>query len=255
MKIALGLFCLIACSLAPARGAAAAAIQSFDQAGKLYEQKQYSKAFSIYEDLIHHDKISPAILFNAGNAAFKSKQIGRAIAHYREALQLAPRDPDIQANLRFARNTVENGAQTSRIADRFSRIFTLNELSIITAIFLWLWFGLLAIREGKPVLRPALRGYTLLVGLFFAGFALWLGTLLLLAINDHPGVVVANEAAARFGPLEESQVAFTLRDGTEVQILASRAGWVEIKDSRARHGWLAQGSVEALPSLGKRNPG
>ncbi|MDB6037141.1 MAG: hypothetical protein JWM99_982, partial [Verrucomicrobiales bacterium] len=68
-------------------------------------------------------------------------------------------------------------------------------------------------------------------------------------------VIVANEAAARFGPLEESQVAFTLRDGSEVQILAARPGWVEIKDGRGRRGWVAHDSLEPLPSITKIKAG
>lgn len=255
MKIANYLFCMVALFTWPARGANPISAQSFDQANKLYEQKQYSKAFSVYEDLIQRGAFSPAILFNSGNAAFKSKQIGKAIALYREALQLAPRDPDIQANLRFARNLVENGSQASPWTDRFSRIFTMNELSIIVAVSLWLWFGLLAVREWRPGLRPALRGYTLLSGLLLATFSIWLAAVAIAAIKDHPGVIIANEAAARYGPLDESQVAFTLRDGSEVQILAARPGWVEIKDSRGRHGWVAHSSIEALPTIGNTKAG
>ena len=255
MKLAFFLFCLVAFSSRFASCASAAATNTFEQANKLYEQKQYSKASSVYEGLIQQGGISSALLFNAGNAAFKSKQIGRAIAHYRAALQLAPRDPDIQANLRFARNTVENGSQISRFTDRFSRILTFNELTVVTAVFIWLWFGLLAIRELRPALRPALRGYTLLSGIMLGAFGLWLGAIAIVAAKDHPGVIVANEAAARFGPLEESQVAFTLRDGSEVQILAARPGWVEIKDGRGRRGWVAHDSLEPLPSLTKIKAG
>ena len=44
---------------------------------------------------------------NLGNAYFKSGQLGKAIAAYREAEQMSPRDPDVRANLRFARNQVQ----------------------------------------------------------------------------------------------------------------------------------------------------
>ena len=255
MKLEYFLLCLIAFSPQFASGADTAPTNTFNQANKLYEQKQYSKASSVYEGLIQQGSISSALLFNAGNAAFKSKQIGRAIAHYRQALRLAPRDPDIQANLRFARNTVENGSQSAGLTDRFSKIFTLNELTVVTAVFLWLWFGLLAIREWRPALRPALRGYTLLSGIMLGAFGLWLGAIAIVAVKDHSGVIIAHEAAARFGPLEESQVAFTLRDGSEVQILAERSGWVEIKDPRGRRGWVAQDSLEPLPSITKIKAG
>ncbi len=98
---------------------------TFDDANKLYEQKQYSKALRAYEGLIRNGNISSAIFFNAGNAAFKNKQLGRAIVHYREAERFAPRDPDIQANLKFARNAAGN-QERGNLAERFSRVFMLN---------------------------------------------------------------------------------------------------------------------------------
>ena len=46
---------------------------------------------------------SPAVYFNLGNAFFKQGQIGRAIAAYHSAQTVDPRDPDVRANLGFAR--------------------------------------------------------------------------------------------------------------------------------------------------------
>ncbi len=123
------------------------------------------------------------------------------------------------------------------------------------SIALWLWFGLLALREWKPQLRPALRGYTLLAGLVFSGLALWTAAAAGVAASDHSAVVVVNEAAARLGPLDESQVAFTLRDGAEVEVLATRPGWMQIKDPRGRRGWLAENSLETTPILSKSKSG
>ena len=44
---------------------------------------------------------SPALLFNYGNAEFKAGHLGKAIAAYRRAELLAPRDAEIRANLAF----------------------------------------------------------------------------------------------------------------------------------------------------------
>src|SRR5204862_132447 len=70
----------------------------------------FAEAAAAYEKIVAGGRVSSALYFNLGNALFKSGRIGRAIANYRLAEQLAPRDPDIRANLRFARNHV-NGVE------------------------------------------------------------------------------------------------------------------------------------------------
>src|SRR5438309_7937754 len=82
---------------------------AIEQANKLYEQGKFTEATVAYEKIIADGRVSPALYFNIGNALFKSDRIGRAILNYRLAEQMAPRDPDIRANLRFVRNHV-NGA-------------------------------------------------------------------------------------------------------------------------------------------------
>ena len=44
------------------------------------------------------------VVFQLGNAHFKSGQLGRAIAAYRQAEELAPRDPDLRANVQFTQS-------------------------------------------------------------------------------------------------------------------------------------------------------
>src|SRR3989442_2159968 len=81
----------------------------FDQANKLYEQGKFAEAAASYERILQGGQASAALYFNLGNALFKSGQTGLAILNYRRAEQLAPRDPDIRANLQFARNSTMGG--------------------------------------------------------------------------------------------------------------------------------------------------
>src|SRR5262249_15844893 len=101
---------------------------AFDEANRLYEQARFSDALDAYQKMLAGGKISEAIYFNLGNALFKSGQTGRAIAAYRQAERLAPRDADVQANLRFARKSVTGGVDLTphRWQDWLQRL-TLNE--------------------------------------------------------------------------------------------------------------------------------
>src|SRR6266404_4838400 len=101
---------------------------AFEQANKFYEQSNFTEAAAAYARVIDGGQVSPALYFNLGNALFKSGQIGRAILSYRQAEQLAPRDPDIRANLRFARNRVEGAeAQPAVGWRRLTAHLTVNE--------------------------------------------------------------------------------------------------------------------------------
>ena len=77
--------------------------KSFDAANQLYVEGRFADAAAAYEGMLQTGNISEAILFNRGNALFREGKTGLAIASYREAQVLAPRDRDLRANLQFAR--------------------------------------------------------------------------------------------------------------------------------------------------------
>src|SRR5262245_57940734 len=79
----------------------------FDAANKLYAQSKFTDAAAAYEKIVAGGSASAALYFNLGNAYFKVNQLGRAIAAYRQAEELSPRDPDVRANAQFARNRVQ----------------------------------------------------------------------------------------------------------------------------------------------------
>ena len=107
---------------------AAAPGEAFDAAARLYEQGKFREAALAYEKLATEGSGTVSVLFNQGNAWFKAGQKGRAIACFREAQNLAPRDPELAANLAWARAQVGAGSRTHLGAlDRFGGMLTSNE--------------------------------------------------------------------------------------------------------------------------------
>src|SRR6266699_3597580 len=102
------LILLLWCAWSVAR--AEDASTAFDQANSLYEEGKFTEAAAAYEKMLQQGRASPALYFNLGNAFFKAGQVGRAVLNYRLAERLAPRDPDIRANLKFARSRVATSA-------------------------------------------------------------------------------------------------------------------------------------------------
>src|SRR5689334_7524861 len=106
---------------------AADTFPDFDAANRLYEQGKFPEAAAAYEKIAQSGPASAAVYFNLGNARFKSGEAGRAVAAYREAERLAPRDPEVRANLQFVRNQVQGPTLKPRFAERWFGRLTVNE--------------------------------------------------------------------------------------------------------------------------------
>ena len=217
---------------------AALSTAPFDAANRLYEEGKFTEAVSAYEQLAHSGRVSAALYFNLGNAYFKSGQIGRAIAAYREAQQITPRDPDLRANLQFARNQTPGPTLSPSRWQRWLARLNLNEWTLLAAGALWLWLLLLAVLQWRPVLRPVLRTYVFSL----AGLGALLCVCVVAALREdrftHIAIVVTREATARYGPLAESPAAFTVHDGAELKVLDQKDEWLQVTAGPRRNGWL-----------------
>jgi len=229
------------------RARAADPAAEFTDANNLYAQGKFADAAAAYQKIAADGQVSPALLFNLGNAAFKSGQIGQAIAAYSHAERLAPRDPDVRANLQFARNEVSGGDSVGPgWCERTLGRLTLNEWAVLASVFFWIWLGLLAAREWKPALRPTLSQLTRLAGV--GAVVLWLGTgTLCFERHANPrAVVVGHEAAVRGGPLDDAQSVYTAHDGVELTVLDRRDDWLQVGDGHDRIGWIRRDAVQTL---------
>src|SRR5580698_1456330 len=141
--------------------AVAASADDFKAANQLYDNGKFAEAAAAYE------KIEPKtahVYYNLGNAWFRQNKLGLAILDYARARQLAPRDPDILANLKFAQQRlgVEDANTPPHAAQRFLQSIvesrTSNEWSTGELTGLWL----LALAIGTRVYFPKLRSGVLI---------------------------------------------------------------------------------------------
>jgi tetratricopeptide (TPR) repeat protein len=219
----------------------------FDQANKWYAEGKYAEAIAAYQKLLTTGKVSAAIYFNLGNAFFKSGQIGRAIVNYDLAQNLSPRDPDLWANLQFARKTANAGVPV-----RLSRWrvwlhgMTLNEWAVLAAAVGWLWLTLLTLGQWRATLRQNFSGYTAAVGVACGLVAVGLGLRIYDEFATTKAVIVAREAIVRYGPLDESRNSYSLNDGAEVEVLDRQDKWLQVRDPARRTGWLRRDQAVVL---------
>lgn len=209
---------------------------AFDAANQLYEQGKFSDAASAYEKLVQSGFVSPALYFNLGNARFKASHIGQAIAAYRRAEQLAPRDPDVRANLQFARNQIQGPTVAPGRWQRWLGTLTVNEWTLLCGAAVWLCLLSLAAMQWRPSLKVSLRNVALTGGFAAAVLGACLATVW--STNDSPTIVVTTrDAPVRSGPLEEAKSVFTAHDGAELAVLDSKDDWLQVS-AGPHSGWL-----------------
>jgi len=219
--------------------------QAFEQANKLYEEGRYLEAVESYETLLTNAPTS-ALHFNLGNAWFKSGQIGEAIAEYLQAQALAPRDPDVRANLNFARSCVDGVSYRPDWLQQKAEALTNRDWIILTTIGIWGFFGLLTAGQLRPNWRTAFRGWKVFLG---ALAALLLGTTLWVAksrAETQIAVVVQRETVMRRGPFEESQGALNLKNGAELRVLDHKDGWLKVTPDGRQSGWITNGAAHII---------
>lgn len=221
----------------------------FSAANKFYAEGKFPEAATAYETVLNSGGVSPNLLFNYGNAEFKSGNLGKAIAAWRRAALLAPRDADVRANLEFARNRVQGStAPESRWEDWLGDL-TLNEWTALAAIAFWLTLALFAATQIRPALKITLRGLArgaVVVTIFFCAC---LGAAATIHFSKSVAVVVLPDAVARSGPFDDAQRSFTVHDGAELAVLDQRNGWLQVTDGSGRIGWLPEEQTEVLPAI------
>ncbi len=173
--------------------------------------------------------------------------MGRALAAYRQAEQIAPRDPDLRANLQFARNQIQGPTLVPGRWQRWLGRLTLNEWTLLAAGGLWLWLILLALLQLRPALKPALKSYLLWLGLASGLLCTCLGAALYQARVARAVIVINRDAPVRQGPLEEAATAFTVHDGAELRVLDQKDEWLQVTTDPRRIGWLRRDQVLPAP--------
>ncbi len=219
----------------------------FLAANQLYAQGKFAAAADAYDKMLGTGLQSPALLFNDANAQFKAGHLGEAIAAYRRAELLAPRDAEIRANLQFVRNQVPGGTVHEHRWQGWLGTLSLGEWTGITVLAFWFTLGLLIAAQVRPALAPRLKTATWASLLLAVGF----GSLLAVQAAGHfsraTAIVTPSTTTARSGPFDDAQATFTTHDGAELTVLDRHDNWVQVADPAGHTGWLPLKWVEILP--------
>jgi hypothetical protein len=251
----------LAAGLSPARAQEAALSQNADfaspqlllqRAHQAYEAGRFGEAVEAYRRAEQQGVRNGALYYDLGNAYFKNRQLGLAIASYRRAEMLEPRDPQVRANLEFARARREDKALQTRdtpfvawVRSAF-RWLSLNEWILVTCGLYVLACGLWIVRTLRHDRGLGLRRALYACAGLGALSLLVLGFKVRTERGQPQAVVTVSKVDVTSGPGSSYTAEFSLHEGAEVRVEEKRPEWLRISLGEKLRGWVPAASVAPI---------
>lgn len=197
-------------------------------------------------------RYSLAALYDSANAHARAGRPGLAVLDYERARLLAPADPDVKANLLVTRRMAGLPAEPDRWLSR-----TVGEAD--PALVSWLgvvgvallagaaWAGRMAAPYRRWRAAIALMGVALVALTLANAAAIW--------PRLHEAIVIVGSAPARISPAPMGEVSFVLKEAEAVRILGEHEGFVLVRSTAGRMGWVWHTQVAAIvPQVNEERP-
>ena len=216
---------------------------------RLYAEGDFRGAAAAYEGAAETGWTSPDLELALGAAYFEADETGRAVLHFERARRLAPRDADIQHNLRLAQERAN--VEPSRLppADAAARWLSTHIGSGVLVGLLFVFYlavlGLVGYRLWRGTPMPWVRR-TLLVlvplGLFVTVAAVGAAR-----YDAQPrAVIVADIADVYAEPSSTSAATTTVPEGSVLTVLDTRGRWHAVRLPDGDRGWIAAAALEEM---------
>lgn len=210
--------------------------RTFADAARAYDENRLPDAIAGWKSLVDEGQALPEVLFNLGNAYYRNGNLGDAIRVYRQAQRLAPRDPDIRANLGFAAQSAGIVLPAPQPLLALLLDVSQKEWLMFASAGFWLLNLALAAWIVSPrfrfVSRPAAAALSVLLLIGLAGLGMHRD------LRQVPEcVVMLRDQKVRSSPLETSTPLLAIPEGAIVRQLDERGNWIEVRYDAIR-GWL-----------------
>jgi len=226
----------------------------FSEANNLYTSGDFSGAAALYRKLFEEGLRSDNLLYNAGNAYFKSGDVASAILFFERARLISPADEDINYNLQIVR---------SRVSDRFEEIPPLffvrwfDFVSLLTTTNRWaiiaITLFILSLAAGIIFLtKSRARGRLMTFWLSVAALILTLISVSLamrnnsLVNHNSKAVVMCSILTGKSAPGEGGSELFVIHSGTTVTVEESLSEYSEIRLPDGTKGWIKTDCIEKI---------
>lgn len=226
----------------------------FEKANKQYEAGKYKEAIMAYGTILATKQESPELYYNLGNAHYKLNELAPAIYNYEKALILEPDNVDVKNNLEFAQQKLVDKITPlpkpglSGLVENWAGGYHYNSWAWVAVAFAFLtlctFAGYYLIKKEKYK-RLFFAGLCLSMLLFIITIAS-AAFLYSAAMDDNPAIVFSKSVAVKTDPDAEAENAFTLHEGTKVQVEDQGMDWSKIRLADNREGWIESTALRFL---------
>ncbi len=227
----------------------------FNLGNSMYNEGKFQEAITQFESIIENELHSSELYFNLANAYYKTNQVAPSIYYYEKALLLEPNDQEIKNNLAFAQNMTIDAIDSlpeigfTKIIKTVVNVFSFDVWATLSTTLMLLFVVLfLSYYFSYATTKKRLLFISSFTSLFLCVMTLTLAFQKYNYVqNDKAAIVFAQEAEVKTDPNLRSETAFSLHEGTKVQIVEIYTdNWTKIKLSDGTTGWISTEDILAL---------
>jgi tetratricopeptide repeat protein len=247
------LLTLAVSGIAPAR--AESPEEAFLRGGREYDAGRYDEAAKVYEELLARGIADPRVEFNLGNVEFRRGRLGSAILHFERARRLDPADPEIRANLEFARASAGGSPEAADpeptavtlVRHAFEQVGP-GRLAWWALGLFWVVAGVLTWALAEPGRFRAGHGWILAALLATLACVTTAGYVMHRRLVGHQvAVVLSTQAPVLAGPGGNNAQLATVPEGLALEVWGERAEWVNVRLPNNVSGWIERDAVGLVP--------
>lgn len=226
---------------------------TFKQGNNAYKSGAYEAAIEKYQSLLDKKKVSWQLYYNMGNAYYRIGDYTHAILAYEKASKLSADNTDIKHNLAVANSKILDKIESvdtfflQRYLHTFRDTFASASWTTLFIILLFIAMGLMIF---SLYLRNKKRQWCYYSAGFFGFLAMVsisVGIYRLQAeTSSDTAIVVAQNIDLKTNLDPAAEVAFTLHEGTKVQILEYRDNAYRIRIADGREAWISESELSFI---------
>lgn len=234
--------------------ASLSAEELWNSANAAYNEGNFEKAATEYEQILLQNLHSAALYYNLANAYFKQGELGKALLNYNRASRIAPSDEDIRHNQEYAEKMTKDSIEKlpefflSTWLRQVRGAMSCTAWTILSLVMLVvaLTMGLVYLLSQRMSLRKV-GFYTMAIAalLFVVSSAFALSQRNML-INRTEAIVMSSAASVKSSPDRSATELFVLHEGTKVSIGETIDGWAEVRIADGRKGWIEDKRIERI---------
>ena len=228
--------------------AAIPAEELFIKANSAYRDNNFQEALSLYQEISKQGLTSGDLFYNLGNCYFRLGQKGMAVLNYERAKVMMPDDPDLTYNLNYVRDQLVDNIQPEKDGIR-TLLFWLDSINVKEAVdtFIVVNFIFWTLLILYSFIKKEVIWYILMISIL-----LWTVSAVSAGVKwydfrfDERSVVISPEINVLSGPADEDTLLFKLHEGTLVRHERDEEGWMLIRLSENRRGWVRSDDLRLI---------